>query len=477
MYGNNRNGSGAPSARGFAAFFAIILAMRFSLAAFPVEAAPFAYVTNGGSSTVSVIDTATNMVVATVPVGAIPSAAAVTPDGKHAYVANASIGSTSVSVIDTATNVAVATVPFGMQPFGVAVTPDGKHAYVALNAFAGTVSVIDTVTNTVVGTPIPVGNVPDGVAVTPDGKHVYVTNFNGGNVSVIDTSTNTVGTTILVGNGPVGVAFSPDGKHAYVANDNSDNVSVIDTATNMVVATVAVRSSPDAVAVTPDGIHAYVTNNGSNNVSVIDTASNTVVATVPVGNGPHGVAVTPDGKHAYVTNNASTNVSVIATATNKVVTTVPVGNNPVDVAIVPPPPGLPFRAFSATQLQIGFGAAPNTDFFNLHSIFTLSSTTNKGINPLTDPVTFQVGTFTTTIPPGSFTNAGNGSFTFTGVIGGVSLQATITELVTLRFGFNAIATGASLTGTKNSVYVTLTIGGDSGATSVTAQSQGHASPL
>ena len=176
MYGNNRNGSDAPSARGFAAFFAIILAMRFSLAAFPVEAAPFAYVTNGGSSTVSVIDTATNMVVATVPVGAIPSAAAVTPDGKHAYVANASIGSISVSVIDTATNVAVATVPFGMQPFGVAITPDGKHAYVAINAFANTVSVIDTATNTVVAT-VPVGSGPDGVAVTPDGKHVYIANM------------------------------------------------------------------------------------------------------------------------------------------------------------------------------------------------------------------------------------------------------------------------------------------------------------
>ena len=39
---------------------------------------------------------------------------------------------------------------------------------------------------------------------------------------------------------------------------------------------------------------------------------------------------------------------------------------------------------------------------------------------------------------------------------------------TLRYVFQAEAVGANLTGTTNAVYVTLTIGGDSGATSVTA---------
>ena len=69
------------------------------------------------------IDTASNMVVATVPVGSSPYGVAVTPDGKHAYVAN--IGSNNVSVIHTASNTVVATVPVGTGPVGVAVTPDG----------------------------------------------------------------------------------------------------------------------------------------------------------------------------------------------------------------------------------------------------------------------------------------------------------------------------------------------------------------
>ena len=85
-----------------------------------------------------------------------------------------------VSVIDTATNMVVATVPVAWHArMRVAFTPDGKHAYVtnihAFRFFPLNVSVIDTATNIVVAT-VPLGNTPLGVAVTPDGKQVYVTN-------------------------------------------------------------------------------------------------------------------------------------------------------------------------------------------------------------------------------------------------------------------------------------------------------------
>jgi hypothetical protein len=77
--------------------------------------------------------------------------------------------------------------------------------------------------------------------------------------------------------------------------------------------------------------------------------------------------------------------------------------------------------------------------------------------------------FSITIPPGSFREQPDGSFTFAGVISGVSLKAQIYHTGTLRYEFHAKATGASLTGTVNTVYVTLIISGDSGATSVTAK--------
>jgi YVTN family beta-propeller protein len=91
---------------------------------------------------------------------------------QNAYITNQ--GSNTVSVIDTATNTVTATIPVGSQPVGVAVAPDRSKAYVG-NANSNDVSVIDTATNTVTAT-IPVGTFPQGVAVTPHGRKVYVTN-------------------------------------------------------------------------------------------------------------------------------------------------------------------------------------------------------------------------------------------------------------------------------------------------------------
>ncbi|MFF3684430.1 beta-propeller fold lactonase family protein, partial [Streptomyces sp. NPDC002187] len=251
-------------------------------------------------------------------------------DGTRVYVANGN--DATVSVIDTATNTVTTTIPVGSGPTGVAVTPDGTRVYVA-NGNDATVSVIDTATNTVTTT-IPVGNVPIGVAVTPDGTRVYVTNINDATVSVIDTATNTVTTTIPVGDGPQELAVTPDGTRVYVANSDSGDVSVIDTATNTVTTTIPVGNAPIGVAGTPDGTRVYVTNFNDATVSVIDTATNTVIGTpIPVGDGPFRLAVTPDGSRVYVTNGNDDNVSVIDTATNTVTTTIPVGNIPLGVAI------------------------------------------------------------------------------------------------------------------------------------------------
>ena len=72
--------------------------------------------------------------------------------------------------------------------------------------------------------------------------------------------------------------------------------------------------------------------------------------------------------------------------------------------------------------MIDFGTTPNTDAFVLKSSFTLGSTSN-GINPLAQPVSFQIGTLAVTIPPGSFTgtvtSSAFGPFFFTGTINGV----------------------------------------------------------
>ena len=75
---------------------------------------------------VSVIDTTTNTVVATVPLKGT-AGVAIKPDGTRAYVT--SPGEGTVSVIDTTGNTVVATISLGtdQNPFRVAITPDGTQ--------------------------------------------------------------------------------------------------------------------------------------------------------------------------------------------------------------------------------------------------------------------------------------------------------------------------------------------------------------
>jgi YVTN family beta-propeller protein len=312
-----------------------------------------AYIPNGLSNDVSVINTTSNTVTATIPVGLEPWGVAVSPDGSKVYITNENSNFVpgTVSVIDTATNMVTATIPVGQAPEGIAVTPDGRKVYVA-NISSNTVSVIDTATNTVTAA-IPVSNFPIGVAASPDGSKVYITSLDtapsvSGTVSVIDTATNTVMATISIASGePEGVAITPDGRKIYTANSNysvapSGTVSVIDTVTNRVTATIPVGplppgsgSAPFGVAVAPSGSKVYVTNDGAGTVSVIDTVTNTVTATIPVGSPfPSGVAVSPDGSKVYVANwTAPGTVSVIDTASNAVTATIPVGNLPIAIGV------------------------------------------------------------------------------------------------------------------------------------------------
>src|SRR5258706_16261865 len=104
-----------------------------------------AYITNQSSSTVSVIDTATDTVIAAIPVGLTPFGVAVSPDGSKVYITNQS--SNTVSVIDTAANMVSATIPVGLSPLGAAVNPDRGKGYVA-HGFATSTTGMDKTTDT-----------------------------------------------------------------------------------------------------------------------------------------------------------------------------------------------------------------------------------------------------------------------------------------------------------------------------------------
>ena len=311
----------------------IVWGCAVGLASVIVDAAPFAYITNEFSNTVSVIDIATNAVVGSpITVGVQPVGVAVNPAGTRVYVTNRNpAGLSTVSVIDTATNTVIATIPILSDTRGVAVNPAGTRVYVTNALVNGSVTVIDATTNTAIGSPIPVGPSPIGIAVNPAGTRVYVANNGFGigcAISAIDTATNIVIATIVIsgcpidfnGDGPYGVAISPDGSRVYVTT--RIGFSVIDTATNTLIGRFAVGSGATGIAINAAGTRLYVTQSYSstNTVSVIDTATNAVVGSpIAVGVEPEGIAIDPSGTRVLVANSASNTVSVIDTATNTVI--------------------------------------------------------------------------------------------------------------------------------------------------------------
>ena len=274
------------------------------------------YVGNYGSDNVSVVDTTTNEITATITVGDSPRFSTLV--GTNLYIVNRF--SNTVSVIDTTSNTVIASVAVGDGLFGgpFSSTLVGTDLYVN-NFNHNTIDVIDTNTNTVTDT-ITVGTAPKFSLLI--GTDLYVLHQNSHNVKVVDTLTNTVTATIAVGTTPSGLNLS--GTDLYIINSATDNVSVIDINTNTVTDTLAVGDNP--VSATLVGTDLYVLNRDSDNVSVIDTNTNTVTDTIVVGDFPNSSTLA--GTDLYVVNQNSDNVKIINTLTNTVTDTITVGTDP-----------------------------------------------------------------------------------------------------------------------------------------------------
>jgi phospholipase C len=284
-----------------------------------------AYVVNTDGDSVSVIDTATRTVIRTIMVGAEPEGAAISPDGRYLYVADA--GTTTVTVVDTRIDRLVATIAVGEYPSAVAIAPNGSRVYVANTGpdtgpgGSTSVSVIDARTWRVADT-IDVGEAPQALAVSPDGGTLYVTTHDG--LAVVDlTDDRTIGTISLPA--PHGVAVSSEGTRAYVADARADDVSVVNTTTGTMLGEIALSGRlPWRLALSADGSRLYVADTNSDQVSVVDTASGRELATVGVGHDPTGIAVSPEGS-VWTTDHMSGTVSVIDPVANTLVSTIRLG--------------------------------------------------------------------------------------------------------------------------------------------------------
>jgi YVTN family beta-propeller protein len=357
---------------------------------YPANYREYAYVTNGGSNTVTVLDLVNLRQDRVVAIGANPSGVAVNPRRNEVYVVNT--GSGTVSVIDTEKNAVAATIPVHRQPYFIDVDADGRRAYVA-NAGSNNVSVIDLDTRREVGA-IGTGEAPGVARISPDGNSLVVTNRAGGSITVIDPRTfkvravfpgcaSATDVVILpdsskafatcsaahqvmviglarrdpadpaethdrlldrldVGQTPVDLAMKPDGGEIFVSNFDSDTISEIATGTNEVGGAYVIGAHPARGIVSADNSTLWVSNFNADTIGVYSIDDGKLINTVHVGNGPDALAFSTAGHLLLAVDATSGDVSVIRTLSRSprgtrnigtLFTMLPAGRHPNAIAV------------------------------------------------------------------------------------------------------------------------------------------------
>lgn len=282
----------------------------------PAEVHNEAWVLLPSAGRVAVINTDTNRVMESFAVGKRPLGIALNTARTLAFVADGT--SKTISVVDLARKRVVSVIKLRNLPFLIAVQPGRDRAFVL--GGESTVSVIDTARNRVVDS-ITVGRGPNGVAFNPSGTRAYVTNMETRTVSIIDTDTLRVVGTVGLDADPIAIAVNSSGTYLYVTHVLPGLLSVVETASQKVVASLPVGSTPFNVAVSQSTPRVYVSDLVGNRVYVIDTELNSVVAEIGQIESPTGLAVSADGSRLLVATEDS--VSVIDTTTNLVIASIP----------------------------------------------------------------------------------------------------------------------------------------------------------
>ena len=216
----------------------------------------------------------------------------------------------------------------------------GTTAYIP--GYIGDISVVDTSTQTQTTLLTGLGT-NFSISVSPNGTVAYATDYTGNVVNPINTTTNVVGTPIAVGLGPVNVTFSSDSAFAYVSNYSGNSISVINVSTGTVSTTVTGICPSGAPSGSPvqsvfHGAKLLVVCSDSPSVvrSMDTSASNALTTLATVEDYAYNIAISTSSGFGYVTNYNSGSVSKFdltsGAATHYPTTGV---NSPLGLAVTP----------------------------------------------------------------------------------------------------------------------------------------------
>ena len=300
----------------------------------------FAYISNGGSNTVTVLDLVYLRQDRTLEVGINPTNLAVNPVRNEIYVVNTQSG--TVSVIDARTNRVAATIPVHRLAAFIAVDPTGHRAYVA-NSGSNTVSVLDLDRRreiAVAGT----GEQPGVDRISPDGRSLVVTNRGSGSVSIFDVSPyNPAAVPERAPRlraafpgcpGATDAVILSDSSKAFIACSAGHQVMAVSLAaepgsgaakqnpslmTDHMLALLDVGKTPVHLALKPDDGEIFVSNFGSDSISEINTGTNEVGGTYTIGSKPVRGIVSGDNSTLWVANFGADSIALYSIDDGRVV--------------------------------------------------------------------------------------------------------------------------------------------------------------
>jgi YVTN family beta-propeller protein len=296
------------------------------------------YVVNTQSGTVSVIDAENNRIAATIAVHRLPTFIAVDPTGHRAYVANS--GSNTVSVLDLDRRREIAVAGTGEQPGVDRISPDGR-SLVVTNRGSSSVSVFDVPSYNAAAASEPPPRLraafpgcpgASDAVILPDSSKVFVACSSGHQVMAVSLAaapgsgvakqnpalmTDHVLTLLDVGKTPVNLAMKPDGGEIFVSNYDSDSISEISTPTNEVGGTYTIGSKPVRGIVSRDNGTLWVANFGADSIAMYSIDDGRLTWSVRTGSAPDALAFSEDEHLLLAADAHSGDVAVVRTESSQ----------------------------------------------------------------------------------------------------------------------------------------------------------------
>lgn len=165
---------------------------------------------------------------------------------EFAFVSNA--GMSTVSVVQLTTG-QVKSIPVGDRPEGSVLSKDGKELYVC-NRDSASITVIDVARQAAIGE-IRTGKGPVRIGIVPDGSTLVYALMQDQKIEFADVSRRRPVAQVPVDGSPVSMTISPDGQYAFAASEEKDRVFVLSVPGRKLVRTfeTAKGAGPDAIAV------------------------------------------------------------------------------------------------------------------------------------------------------------------------------------------------------------------------------------